>query len=183
MATIEALLTAEAYFLLPDHNHPSELVRGKVVMMNMPGYRHGKICNKLGALLRIFVDEHDLGEVLNNDSGVITERGPDTVRGPDVSFYSFARIPKGTEPVGYPSAPPELVFEVRSPGDRWPDLVAKAGEYLKARVEMVCVVDPENKTIVVYDAHQPGRTFTASDELEFPAWLGGFRLHVEQLFV
>ncbi len=117
-----------------------------------------------------------------NRSGVVTQRGPDTVRGPDVSFCSFARVPKGAEPIGYPAAPPELAFEVLSPSDRWPDLVAKAGEYLKAGVEMVCVVDPEKETIVVYDAHQPGQTFTVDEEITFPAWLGGFRLQVRSLF-
>jgi len=182
MATIEALLTAEDYYELPDSGVPSELVRGRIVPMNMPGYRHGKICNKLGAILRVFVDEHDLGEVLNNDSGVVTERGPDTVRGPDVCFYSHARIPKGSEPIGYPPAPPELVFEVLSPTDRWPDMLAKAAEYLKAGVEMVCVVDPESETLVVHDAAQPRRTLTADEELAFPAWLGGFRLQVRRLF-
>lgn len=182
MATLEALLTAEEFLTLPDAGVPSELVRGRIVPMNMPGYRHGRICNRIGALLRTFVDAHDLGDVLNNDAGVITERGPDTVRGPDVSFYSYARVPKGSVPVGYPPAAPELVFEVFSPFDRWPDTLAKAGEYLKAGVEMVCVVDPEHETVTVYDARQPGRTYAADEELAFPEWLGGLSLRVRDLF-
>ena len=44
------------------------------------------------------VYDNDLGRVLSNDSGVITERGPDTVRGADVCFYSFVRVPKGPLP-------------------------------------------------------------------------------------
>jgi len=38
-----------------------------------------------------FVDEHELGRVMSNDSGVITERESDTVRGADVTFYSLNR--------------------------------------------------------------------------------------------
>lgn len=181
IAIPEAMLTAQEYFSLPDLCSPSELVRGEVVRLQLPGFLHGKVCAKVGQVVYECADNRGLGRVVNR-SGVITERGPDTVRGPDVSFYSYARIPKGTEPVGYASAPPELVFEVRSPNDRWPDLVAKAGEYLKAGVEMVCVVDPENETVVIYDAHHPGRTFTADEELTFPAWLGGLRLPVRELF-
>ena len=49
----------------------------------------------------IHADDHDLGHVLSNDSGVITERGPDTVRGADVCFYSYERVPKGPLPPGY----------------------------------------------------------------------------------
>jgi hypothetical protein len=61
-------------------------------------------------------------------------------------------------------------------------MLAKAAEYLKAGVEMVCVVDPESETLAVYDSTQPGRTLTADEELTFPAWLGGFRLQVRRLF-
>jgi Uma2 family endonuclease len=182
MATIEAVLSAEAYHQLPDMGRPSELVRGKVIMMNMPGFRHGKVCGSVSRIIGAFVADHDLGHVLTNDSGIVTERGPDTVRGPDVSFYSYAKIPKASAPVGYPSAPPELVFEVLSPTDRWPEMLAKTAEYLKAGVEMVCVVDPESETLAVYDSTQPGRTLTADEELTFPAWLGGFRLQVRRLF-
>ena len=82
MASVtEALLTAEQYATLPDPGHPEELVRGKIVPMPMPKPRHGYICNKAGRILGNFVEEHQLGWVLNNDTGVITERDPDTVRG------------------------------------------------------------------------------------------------------
>ncbi len=33
------------------------------------------------------MNERDLAHVVNDDHGVITERGPDTVRGPDFAFY------------------------------------------------------------------------------------------------
>ena len=87
--------------------------------MPPPGRRHGQVCAQVGYLLRRFLEEHELGHVLSNDSGVITERGPDTVRGPDIAFYSYDRIPKGPLPPSYGPEIPELVFEVRSPGDRW----------------------------------------------------------------
>ena len=44
MATVETLLTTEEFHLLPDDGQPLELVRGRVVVMNMPGFRHGEIC-------------------------------------------------------------------------------------------------------------------------------------------
>ena len=64
---------------------------------------------------RQFCDEHNLGHVVSNDSGVVTERDPDTVRGADVAFYSYGRVPPGPFPRGYLAVAPELVFEVRSP--------------------------------------------------------------------
>jgi Uma2 family endonuclease len=90
MATVaEKLLTAEEFARLPDPGYPTELVDGRIVEMPSPGSRHGQICNKIGRLLGNFAEEGDIGHVLNNDSGIITERGPDSVRGPDVAYYSF----------------------------------------------------------------------------------------------
>jgi Uma2 family endonuclease len=182
MATTDTLLTAEEYRLLPDSGQPSELVRGRIVMMNMPGAKHGLICNRVGRLLANFVEDHDLGVVFNNDAGVVTEHGPDTVRGADVAFYSYQRIPKGGVPDGYPAAAPEIVFEVRSPGDRRKDLLAKTDEYLAAGVLVVCIVDPKTESV---EMHVPGGrvvTLTGDQQLTFPEILPGFSLPLQRLF-
>lgn len=183
MATIEeTLLTAEEYEKLPDLGYPSELVRGRIVRMKMPGFNHGKYCGRIDRTFGRFVDDHDLGHVLINDSGVITERGPDTVRGADVCFYSYSRVPKEAIVSGYPSVVPEIVFEVRSPSDRWPKILEKVGEYLIAGVLAVYVVDPQDETVRIYDADEPGRTLRGEEELTFLEPVSAFRLPVRDLF-
>src|SRR5438874_4268932 len=95
-ATIaKRLLTAEEYGRRPDDGRKTELVRGEVVEVNMPYPRHGQICCQIAYLLRRFQEDRPIGHVLTNDSGVVTEHDPDTVRGPDVAFYSFTRVPPG----------------------------------------------------------------------------------------
>jgi Uma2 family endonuclease len=182
MATIETLFTAEEYLRLPENRRPTELVRGRIVTMNVPNFRHGKLCNRIGRLLGNYAEEHDLGNALNNDAGVVTERGPDTVRGPDVSFYSFARIPKGAEPAGYPDVVPEVAVEVRSPADRWAKVLAKVSEYLNAGVDSVYVVDAQSQSVFVYTAEQPSTTLSGDDALTFPPPLEGLRIAVRRLF-
>jgi Uma2 family endonuclease len=182
MATTEALLTAEEYLLLPDLGQPNELVRGRIVTMNMPGGKHGLLCARISGFLFTFIEEHGLGYVFSNDAGVVTERGPDTVRGADVSFYSHQRIPRGAVPEGYPTAAPEIVFEVRSPGDRRKDLLAKAAEYLKAGVLVVCIVDPKPQTIELHFSDGRSATLTIDQELTFPDILPGFSLPLQRLF-
>ncbi|HEX8201040.1 MAG TPA: Uma2 family endonuclease, partial [Isosphaeraceae bacterium] len=71
-AQAETLLTAEEYARRPDTGY-DELVRGRIVPMTPPGRRHGQICLKAGRILGNYAEEHDLGHVLCNDSGVITE--------------------------------------------------------------------------------------------------------------
>jgi hypothetical protein len=89
MATVEALLTAEEYRLMPDNGRPTELVRGRIVSVNVPAPRHGEICANICYLLRRYFEDEDLGHAVTNDSGVQTERDSDTIRGADVSFYSY----------------------------------------------------------------------------------------------
>ena len=69
--------------------------------MNMPAPRHGEICGNTVHILKSYLDTNDIGRVVSNDSGVITERDPDTVRGADVGFYSYKQIPKGPLREGY----------------------------------------------------------------------------------
>jgi Uma2 family endonuclease len=182
VATTEALLTAEEYLRLPDNGQPTELVRGRIVPMNMPKPRHGEICVQAAYLLRRFLDDNDLGRVVGNDAGILTRRGPDTVRGADIAFYSFAKVPKGPLPNDYLPVPPEVVFEVRSPGDRWSEIHAKVGEYLTAGVQVVCVLDDQTETAHVFPADDTPRTYTGEQELVLPGVLAGFRVAVRRFF-
>jgi Uma2 family endonuclease len=181
-ATATPLLTAEEYRLLPDNGQPTELVRGRVVPMNMPTPRHGEICARVSYSLCRFLDDHPLGRVVSNDSGVLTEHDPDTVRGADVAFYSYARVPRGPLPPGYLPLPPELVIEVRSTTDRWGKIIAKVGEYLKAGVTLVCVLDEQTHAAHVYHADDPPRKIVADEELTLPEVLAGFCVPVRRFF-
>jgi Uma2 family endonuclease len=180
--TLTRLLTADEFALL-DIDQPAELVRGVVVLMNVPWPRHGEICGQVVYLLRRFLQEHPLGRIVSNDSGVITERDPDTVRGADVAFYSFARVPRGPLGRGYLSVVPELVVEVRSSSDRWVDVHVKVGEYLRAGVTFVCVLDDVGTTAHIFQADEAPRILTAEQELTFPGVLDDFRVPVGQFFV
>ena len=182
MATAEALMTAEEFGQRPDPGYPEELVRGRIVGMPPPDRRHGFVCLKAGRIFGNFVDEHDLGRVMSNDSGVITERGPDTVRGADICYYSYARLPKGPLAPGYGPEVPELVVEVTSESDRWLEIHEKVAEYLGAGVLMVVVLDPKLQTAHVFGADGPPTTLGSEDELVLPGILDGFRVRVGRFF-
>jgi len=175
------LFTAKEFGQLPDNGVPTELVRGRIVSMNLPVLRHGQIC-RINRLVGYYVDEHNLGHLVVNDPGIITERDPDTVRGPDVAFLSYTRIPRGPLPKVYVDVVPELVFEVRSPTDRWSEMLAKALEYLKAGVTVVCLVDERTEEVPVYRADESPRNLHGSDELSLPGILGDFHVEVRRFF-
>jgi Uma2 family endonuclease len=175
------LLTAEEYALLPDTGQRTELRRGVVVVMSPPGFRHGEVCSRINRWIGNHVEEHDLGHTLSNDSGIITERNPDTVRGADVSFYSYQRVPKGQSPVGYAGASPEIVVEVVSPTNTRREVMKKTLEYLGAGVNVVCVIDPQYATVNLHYPDLPVTTLQGDDSLTF-AELPGFSVSVRKIF-
>jgi Uma2 family endonuclease len=182
MTTTTTLLTAEQFRLLPDDGKTRELVRGRVIEVSLPSPRHGYYCGNVAGILREHVKSRKLGRVVTNDAGIITERKPDTVRGGDVSYYSFLRLPPGPLPEGYLEVVPEIVFEVRSPSDGWTKITAKATEYLVAGVLVVCVLDPKKESVTVYRDDESPQALRREDELTFPDLLPEFRVKVGEFF-
>jgi Uma2 family endonuclease len=119
---------------------------------------------------------------LSNDAGVITERGPDSVRGPDVAFYSYDRLPKGPAPHDYAQQPPELVIEVLSEFERWPSVLAKVAEYLGAGITLVLLLEDREQSAHVYRADAPTRILRSSEVLELPDILADFRARITDFF-
>ena len=178
------LLSAEEFARLPD-TRGRELVRGVVREVPMPGFVHGVVCNRTAFKLTEFVDEHDLGWVLTNDSHLPIRRPgePDTVRGMDVAFFSWDRVPRDERPVYLPPAAPELIVEVRSPSDRPGEVLQKVGEYLLMGVNMVAVADPDRRTLHVYSADDETPAPLGGDAEFAPRdFLPGFSVRVADLF-
>lgn len=174
--------TAEQFASRPDPGHPEELVRGRIVPASPPKPRHGQICGNAYFLLRSHAAANDLGTVLCNDSAIVTERDPDSVRGADVAFYSFERVGRGPLPPGYLAVRPELVVEVLSPDDRWPSMLRKVGEYLDAGVLTVVVLDDRRRSAHVYTADGEDQVLGPDDALTLAAILPGFAAPVRQFF-
>jgi len=158
----------------------TELVEGVVKEPPMPSPKHGFLCLEVAWLIKNHVTQHDLGRVASNDSFVQT--GPETVRGGDVCFWSYERLPRGPLPEGLLPQPPDLVVEAKSPTDRWGDLFGKVGEYLNAGVRVVVVLDPVSATASVYRPEELQQIYHNSDELTLPDVLPGFAVPVSRLF-
>jgi Uma2 family endonuclease len=100
-ATTTQRMTAEEFYEWvhrPEQaNKWYELVRGEVIELPPPRKVHGIICTKAGSILDRYTMDRGKGYVAGNDFGVILQRDPDTVRGPDVALYedadTFADVP------------------------------------------------------------------------------------------
>ncbi len=177
------LLTAEEFMAADLGAGNFELVRGEVIEVPPTMPKHGRVCSKIGFALEWFGRQTGYGYSLLG-SAVATERGPDTVRGPDVCFYSHARWPESEIGDGLPPVPPDLAVEVVSPRDRSAGILRKVVEYLEAGVSLVWVVYPKKRRVAVYRPDEEEPIILEEDDfLENFAELPGFRCPVSDLFV
>lgn len=161
-----------------------EYLHGRVVEVPMAGFNHGEICVLASYHLTHFVMQNKLGRVVCNDTfiNVPMEDDPTKVRGADVAYFSYDRLPKGESPKGAADVSPELVIEVKSPTDRWGNILAKVGEYLANDVLAVVVIDPPKKSAAVYTPDGEKRTITIAENLTVPEVLPGFEMPLAKLF-
>ena len=175
------LLTADDLLRLDSEGVRGELIRG-VLHETMPtGHEHGKIVVNLVAELRNFVKPRKLGSLTASDAGVWLERDPDTVREPDIAYFSTARIPPGIRITGYAEVPPDLVVEIVSPSDSRREVYDKARMWLSYGVRLVWVVQPDTRTVDVYQAGRAVVTRTENDTLDGLDALSGFTCAVRDV--
>jgi Uma2 family endonuclease len=177
-----AMLMTAAEFTASCANVHAELVKGIVKEYPVPFPKHGIICFTIAQLVGNHVTQHALGRMATNDSWIKTGSNPDTVRGADVCFFSYDRLPRGMVPDGMLPVAPDLVIEVRSPTDRWNAVFAKVSEYLSAGVRVVVVLDPATSSASVYRMDELQQIFHNSDAMTLPDVLPGFSVVVSQLF-
>jgi Uma2 family endonuclease len=177
------LLTAAEFAKLPEpiDGSKQELVRGEVITMPPPGFIHGKVQGHVFFSLEAFNRTAKIGRV-TGECGVITEKGQDTVRGPDVAFWSYITLPADIVPEGYANVPPDLCVEVRSPSNTPQKMTRKIREYFGSGVRMVWVVDPEEQTVTVYRQPGNGRTLWDDATITGEDVLPGFECPVAEFF-
>lgn len=100
----------------------------------------------------------------------------------DVCFISYGRLPKGPLTDDILEVPPELIFEVRSPSDRWTEMIAKALEYIAAGVTVVVLLDPKTASASVFRSDTRQEIFEAEQTLVIPDVLPGFEVLVKKFF-
>ncbi len=175
------LMTAEEFMDADLGDGLFELVRGEVVRLSPPFYPHGSVCYHLAGMFGDYERRTRYGHGATNDTSIQTTRAPDSVRGPDVLFYSNARWPRSATDVKLPPVPPDVAVEVRSPGDRRREIEAKVAEYLQAGVLVVWVVDPRKRTVSIHRAGTAAVALTDKDVIADQPELPDFRASVAEI--
>jgi Uma2 family endonuclease len=182
MATAVKPMTAEQFAQRYADVPFCELVRGEVVELTVGGLRHSRITLRACYLLESWAKASGRGRAFTGEAGLITQRDPDTVRGADVLYYSYSRLPADQEPTGFGTIPPELVIEVVGKGQGWDAMVEKTGEYLAMGVDRAWVLDPESQTLHLFGGDARPSERRGQDEIRDELILPGFSCHVADFF-
>ena len=174
-------LTAGELLQLNLTDKRTELVRGRLVMREPAGARHGAVANRLAYRLTAHAEACSLGRVYAAETGFKIGSDPDTVRAPDVAFVSAEKL-SGPDPVGFPEFAPDLAVEVLSPDDRPGEVRAKIADWLSAGSRLVWAVDPERRVARAYRSDGSESLLSRRDSLAGEDVLPGFLCPLQELW-
>lgn len=175
-ASIPKLLTVEEFEQLPDP--PSghyELHHGEVVLVTPPVHSHKMLERKLRVLLEDIADAN--GYVADTEYAY-RPLPQSEVWVADVACLSAAREKQITK---WLEGSPELVIEVKSPGNTKNELHDKAMTTLAGHGSVeFWILDAETQTVTVYTRTSGVHVY--SSELAVPVHFFGERIYVSDIF-
>lgn len=157
-----------------------ELVDGTLVEKAM-GWQESLLAGVIMQWLNNYLDQHRIGVATGPDG--MTRLFSDTVRGPDVAFVAWTRLPDGRIPTApIPDLVPNFVIEVLSVSNTYSEMSRKRREYFHAGVELLWMVDHRSRTITVFRSPQEALVVAEGQTLDGGKVLPGWQVDVAELF-
>jgi Uma2 family endonuclease len=154
-----------------------ELIHGEIVLSPSPNRRHQDICTQIYDLLKAIISR-DYVVRLDTTVNLGISEGPR----PDVFVIDRKRWVAADEHDGFPQGSPQLVVEVKSKSNSWPELLAKKDLFLSdPQCLAVWLVDSEKYRVHVHS--REGDSLLETEMLiEIPDPLGKGRIKVADIF-
>lgn len=144
------------------------------------GWQESMLAGILLYWLNQFLETNNLGLATGADG--FSRLFPDTVRGPDVAFVNWSRLPQGVPAEPIPDLVPNFVIEILSSGNTRGEMARKRREYFHAGVQLVWIVDPRARTVAVYRSADNAMIADNSNNLDAGEILPGFKVNLSELF-
>ncbi|MFO0942719.1 MAG: Uma2 family endonuclease [Pirellulales bacterium] len=157
-----------------------ELVDRTLVEKSM-GWQESLLAGVLLHWLHAYLDAHRIGVATGPDG--MTRLFGDTVRGPDVAFVAWGRMPNGkipTDPI--PDLVPNFIIEVLSSSNTYAEMSRKRREYFHAGVELLWMVDHRTRTVTVFFSAQEAKVYSEDHILDGGNVLPGWQVSIAELF-
>ena len=185
MTQQKTLMTADQFYEFCEKNDGwYELVHGEVIELSPANDEHSGIASNIDTAFNNYSRSTGFGQA-GVEAGYIVLSGPDTVRGPDVSFKLVPRSAR-RQSVGFLPGAPDIAVEVFSPSNTASEMERKVAEYLAAGSQRVWLVYQATRRnpqrVVVHRADGATITYTGDDVITAEDLLPGFSLPLADIF-
>ena len=145
---------------------------------------HSEFLGRICQVLNNWVDKQAVprGKILGGEAGCRLRRDPDTTVGIDVMYISAELAAREATDTTLVDGVPVLAVEILSPSGKEEEINEKVDDYVAAGVAQVWIVDPHDRTVLVYRPGAEPELFNIRQELSGDPDLPGFRVPVAQLF-
>jgi Uma2 family endonuclease len=181
IAAEPSYITPEQMLLLPDDGRLYELVDGQLVEKQMSDLAQ-LIANTLNEQLVLWTARTAAGKSFVEATFQCFPFRPQMVRRPDVAFISTERMSGYQWGQGNFRISPDLAVEVVSPNDNVYNLDRKIGDYFRAGVRRVWVVNPDQQIIRIHRAIGDVSELAGDTELTDESVLPGFHCPLATIF-
>ena len=171
-------IPVEQYLSSPAYQH-SEYEDGIPVELNVGTKQHSAIQVNLAWALKEHARAHPGSQVYTELRCRLNIAGGTHFRLPDVTVVLKADERPGER---FLEGAPDLAVEIRSPEDPVSWLVRKAGEYIAGGAQLVWIVLPEEKSVLIVEPGGKIRTAMRSEKLDGGPVLPDLDLAVDGLF-
>lgn len=173
--------TEEELWALSQDGYRYELLDGELKVMPPTGAEHGILTADITIEVGGFVRRNNLGRCFGAETGFRVSEDPLTILAPDFAFVARERMPAEV-PAKFLPVVPDLVLEVRSPGDRAGEVADKVGRWLVAGTQIVWELNPRTKKLTVFRPDVPALELDEQGTLTAEPLLAGWKLELSTIF-
>ena len=157
-----------------------ELIDGTLVEKST-GWQESLLAGILLHWLHSYLDANRIG--VATGAGGMTRLFGDTVRGSDVAFVAWNRLPDGRIPTAsIPDLVPNFVIEVLNGSNTYAEMSRKRREYFYAGVELLWMVEHRPRTVTVFRAARDATVYKGEAIIGGGQILPEWRVDLNELF-
>ncbi len=184
MRSADLALSEAEFYRLCQANRDMRLeltAEGHLILMPPTGWETGNRNISLSEQVSSWARKDGTGLAFDSSTGFRLPNG--AVRSPDVAWVKRSRIEAvNPDPEKFLPLCPDFAIELRSASDRLIDIQTKMQEYLDNGLLLGWLINPQDKTIEIYQQDTPAETRALSGIVSGDPVLPGLQLNLSEIF-